>query len=100
MSARAESGWTISLNGEVHRVEAGATVSTLLAELGQHPRTVAVEYNGEILKRDSFSVTILSRGDRIEVVRFVQGGLEFPSTPRYSDLVKRAASSIGRAADS
>ena len=47
---------------------------TLLEDLGLHPRGVAVEYNGEILKRARYPDTRLGHGDRLEIVRFVQGG--------------------------
>jgi len=64
----------IRLNGETHQVGDGTTVLDLLDELGRHPRTVAIEYNGDILPRDSYGDTTLSTGDRVEVVHFVQGG--------------------------
>ena len=64
----------IVLNGEPHRLPAGATVLALVAGLGRDPRTVAVERNGEIVRRSEYAATALSAGDRIEVVHFVQGG--------------------------
>jgi len=64
----------IILNGEQRRVAEGATVADLLVELGRHPRTVAVEHNGEILPRERYPATVLEAGDRLEVVGFVQGG--------------------------
>lgn len=64
----------IRLNGEAHEVGADATVLDLLDELDRHPRTVAVEYNGDILPRERYGDTPLSAGDRVEVVHFVQGG--------------------------
>lgn len=64
----------LSLNGDPHRVPAGATVLDLLAELGRDPRTVAVERNGEIVRRAEYGGTRLEAGDRLEVVHFVQGG--------------------------
>ncbi len=64
----------ITLNGEPHELDTGATIASLLDSLGMHPRTVAVEYNGDIVRRDSYSTTSIRSGDRIEVVRFVQGG--------------------------
>lgn len=64
----------ILLNGEPREVPEGATVLDLLAELGRHPRTVAVEHEGEILPRDRYGATVLQEGDRLEVVGFVQGG--------------------------
>ena len=65
----------ISVNGEPREVDRGATIETLLAELSQHPSTVAVEYNGAILKRVLYATTQLETGDRLELVRFVQGGI-------------------------
>lgn len=64
----------IRLNGETHEVGDGATVLDLLDDLDRHPRTVAVEYNGDILPRERYGDTPLSAGDRVEVVHFVQGG--------------------------
>lgn len=66
----------ILLNGESRTVPEGATVLDLLSELGRHPRTVAVEHNGEILARERYGGTVLREGDRLEVVGFVQGGGE------------------------
>jgi thiamine biosynthesis protein ThiS len=65
---------TILLNGEARRIAAGTSVGELLAELGRHPRTVAVEYNGRILPRHEYDATSLDAEDRVEVVGFVQGG--------------------------
>jgi sulfur carrier protein len=64
----------VSLNGEPHRVPAGATVADLVAGLGRDPRTVAVERNGDLVPRARFAATPLGTGDRLEVVHFVQGG--------------------------
>lgn len=65
---------TILLNGESRTVAEGATVADLLTELSRHPRTVAVEHDGEILPRERYAGTVLREGDRVEVVGFVQGG--------------------------
>jgi sulfur carrier protein len=64
----------IVLNGEPHRLPAGATVLDLVTGLGRDPRTVAVERNGEIVRRSEYAATALAAGDRLEVVHFVQGG--------------------------
>ncbi len=52
----------------------GATLLDLLASLDQHPGTVAVEVNRELVPRARFGETALHGGDRVEIVRFVQGG--------------------------
>jgi sulfur carrier protein len=64
----------IVLNGEPHRLPAGSTLLDLVAGLGRDPRTVAVERNGEIVRRPDYAATVLAAGDRLEVVHFVQGG--------------------------
>jgi thiamine biosynthesis protein ThiS len=64
----------IVLNGEPHRLPAGSTLLDLVAGLGRDPRTVAVERNGEIVRRADYAATPLAAGDRLEVVHFVQGG--------------------------
>ena len=65
---------TLRVNGEERTIAASVTLSTLLEELGFDQRSVAVEYNLDILKRDQFGATRLADGDRLEIVRFVQGG--------------------------
>jgi thiamine biosynthesis protein ThiS len=65
---------TVSINGEEREVAVGTTVAVLLRSLGYEPRTVAVERNGAILARSAFEGTALEAGDRLEIVRFVQGG--------------------------
>jgi thiamine biosynthesis protein ThiS len=64
----------IVVNGEPQSVASGATVLDLLSGLGRHPRTVAVELNGDILPREQYGARPLRQGDRLEVVHFVQGG--------------------------
>ena len=64
----------IVLNGEARQLSAGATVLDLLSGLGRDPRTVAVERNGDIVRRSDYGATVLAAGDRLEVVHFVQGG--------------------------
>ncbi|HSK75883.1 MAG TPA: sulfur carrier protein ThiS [Thermoanaerobaculia bacterium] len=64
----------LTLNGEPRQLPAGATVLDLLAAVGRDPRTVAVERNGEIVRRAEYGATRLGAGDRLEVVHFVQGG--------------------------
>lgn len=64
----------VLLNGEPYQIAEGATVADLVEGLGRHPRTVAVERNGDLVPRARFAETRLETGDRLEVVHFVQGG--------------------------
>jgi len=72
--AVATGGISARVNGHERRLPASWTVADLVAELGVEPRTVAVERNGEIAPRARWSEIALADGDRLEIVRFVQGG--------------------------
>jgi sulfur carrier protein len=65
---------TIVLNGESRDLAPGATVSSLIADLGLDSRQVAVERNREVVPRARHGETVLAEGDRLEVVTFVGGG--------------------------
>jgi len=65
---------SILVNGDPFELAAGSSVLDLLDRLGRDPRTVAIELNGEVLPRDRLADVELAAGDRVEVVRFVQGG--------------------------
>jgi thiazole synthase len=65
---------SVELNGGSRTVRAGTTVATLLAELGLEPARVAVERNHDVVAKKDYDRTVLSAGDRLEVVGFVGGG--------------------------
>ena len=64
----------LSVNGEPHEIESGASLLDLLDSLNVDPRTVAIELGEEVVPRAQFGARILGAGDRVEIVRFVQGG--------------------------
>jgi thiamine biosynthesis protein ThiS len=64
----------ITLNGETTRVPGPATVADLLRHLDLDPRTVVVELNRTIVRRQLHQDTSLSTGDTVELVHFVGGG--------------------------
>ncbi|MGN0878944.1 MAG: sulfur carrier protein ThiS [Oligosphaeraceae bacterium] len=63
----------VKVNGEELAV-AGLSVSELLERLGYAGGRVAVELNGDIVRRADYGATVLRDGDVVEVVRFVGGG--------------------------
>ena len=63
----------IMVNGEERNLEQ-KTVLGYIVELGIDPRAVAVELNLDILERGEYATTMLSEGDKIEIVQFVGGG--------------------------
>jgi sulfur carrier protein len=66
---------TISVNGESEPLIA-ETVAALVAEKAQQTnRTgIAVAVNGAVVPRSAWDATALRPGDRIEIVRVLQGG--------------------------
>ena len=64
----------IVLNGEKRRVPANLNIEGLLAWLEMEPSRVAVEFNGAIIRKPSWSTTEVAAGSQIEVVWFVGGG--------------------------
>lgn len=76
----------IKLNGTVHAVEDGASVTTLISQVtgrnlapnGQaadgRKLGVAVARNSEVVPRSQWFVTALAEGDDVELVTAVQGG--------------------------
>ncbi len=61
-------------NGEPRSVTAGTTVAGFLTELKLDSRRVAVEVNLQLVPRQKHAETILSDGDRVEIVTLVGGG--------------------------
>ena len=51
-----------------------ASLLAFLQQIGVDPRIVAVEHNGDIVKRDRFGETLMGEGDKLEIVRMVGGG--------------------------
>ena len=64
----------IVVNGEARDLAPGTRLLDLLDSLSLDPRAVAVERNGEVLRRAQLGEVELRAGDRLEIVRFVQGG--------------------------
>ena len=65
----------LKLNGEEHRLNAGAAIPDVLGILGfEAARGVAVAVDGEVVPRSEWGEFALSDGMRVEVLRAVQGG--------------------------
>jgi sulfur carrier protein len=63
------------INGDSIEVpETVTTVSQLLLHLGLGEKIVIIELNQIILEKANLLVTMVSTGDRIEIVHFVGGG--------------------------
>ena len=61
------------VNGKVRTCK-GKSCGDLLRELKIHPKAVAVEINGDVLKNRGFDQMMLKENDTVEIVRFMAGG--------------------------
>jgi sulfur carrier protein len=65
---------TLQVNGDRHICAPNTPLPSFLEQMGLNPRLVAVEYNGEILHRQFWEQTMMTEGDRLEIVTIVGGG--------------------------
>lgn len=54
-----------------------ATVMDLIGALELKGDRVALEHNGDIVRRDAWAATPIHSGDKFEIVHFVGGGVGF-----------------------
>jgi sulfur carrier protein len=66
----------VLVNGQPRRLEAGATVQSIVAGCPDAPqgRGLAVALDGEVVPRGAWGSTQLVEGARLEIVVAVQGG--------------------------
>jgi sulfur carrier protein len=63
----------ILVNRNVHEV-AASTLAAALDELGYRGSVIATALNGEFIAATARASTVLSEGDRVEIVAPMQGG--------------------------
>jgi sulfur carrier protein len=64
----------IQVNGDAREVAEGTTVRALVELLGLTDGPVAVEKNGDVIRRALHTSETLAEGDVVEIVHFVGGG--------------------------
>lgn len=64
----------VTINGEEKQLDGPMSVAALLQSLNLAAPKVAVERNLDIVPRVAYGDTVLSDGDRIEIVHFIGGG--------------------------
>lgn len=65
---------TIELNGTPERVAEGSTVADMPALVGSDGKTVATVLNDQVVRAPERAGTLLSEGDRVEILVFAGGG--------------------------
>ena len=64
----------IQLNGDPYEINDGTNLDALLIKLKIKKNKVAIEVNGEIVEKNKYTNLILSKGDKVEIVKFIGGG--------------------------
>ncbi len=65
---------SIKLNGETKKIADAPTLDLLLEHFSLPKQRIAIELNGQVVRRIDWNQTPVRDGDRIEVVHFVGGG--------------------------
>jgi len=64
----------LTVNGKSRPIEDSIDLETYLLSFGLNLQFVAVGYNGEVVKKESFADLKLKDGDVLEIVRPLGGG--------------------------
>ena len=64
----------LMVNGKPREAEENTSLETYLIAFNVNLKFVAVGYNGQVLKKDTYSSITLKSGDTLEIVRPVGGG--------------------------
>ncbi len=64
----------LHINGDPRELDRPLSLASLVEQLGMKQDRVAVERNRDIVPREAWAATMLSDGDRLEIVHFVGGG--------------------------
>ena len=64
----------LTVNGKSRAVAEATNLEAYLTSFGLNLQFVAVGYNGEVIKKETFSQVVLREGDNLEIVRPVGGG--------------------------
>lgn len=64
----------ITLNGRPRQATDDISLTELVHQVSDRVTGIAVALNSEVVPRGSWDATVLSAGDRVDVVTAVQGG--------------------------
>ena len=64
----------IQLNGKKVIIKMKYSIFDLLKKYKLSNKSIAVEYNGEIIQKDKYQNLVLRKDDKVEIVHFIGGG--------------------------
>jgi len=63
-----------SINGEYYEYKDPLNVKDLLSYLGFNTKIIVIDYNGNVLQRESWTKTFIKSMDKIEILTIAGGG--------------------------
>lgn len=78
---------SLIVNGKPATIERPVSLLDFLEQRQINPQIIAVEYNGEIIRRGAYGHVTINDGDRLEIVRMVGGGA--PHSVRRLRVLRR-----------
>lgn len=70
-------GLRVFINGEGKEIYGTPSLAELIDQLELPATRIAIELNREVVRRSEWDTTMLKEDDRIEIVHFIGGGVEF-----------------------
>ena len=67
----------VFVNGELKELQGSASLAELVTQLDLPVARIAIELNRDVVRRSEWDRIMLKDEDRIEIVHFVGGGVEF-----------------------
>ena len=64
----------VNVNGAAQKIATASTVQQLLNDLHLDKGRLAIEVNGAIVPRSTFTQRVLQEGDTVEIVQAIGGG--------------------------
>jgi len=65
---------SLQINGQKRELPEPTTLLEFLQSKEIDPRFIVIEYNGTVIRRNTFSDVTLSDGDEVEIVHMIGGG--------------------------
>ncbi|HEY7064971.1 MAG TPA: sulfur carrier protein ThiS [Chloroflexota bacterium] len=65
---------SLTVNGKPREIAEPMTLLAFLQAHNVNPQLIAVEYNGDIIRRERYAGVMLQAGDKLEIVHMVGGG--------------------------
>ncbi|MEJ6952516.1 sulfur carrier protein ThiS [Natronospora cellulosivora (SeqCode)] len=64
----------LTVNGKKEQLDKEMTILDFIFNKDENPESLVIEYNGEIVIRETWGKLLLKENDSLEILKFVGGG--------------------------